>query len=88
MFGSVRLFVCVSVCVCVRVFTSRGAQNGWAFKMVVVSTGCELAVHHAFNLQCGEPCKQSLQVRCLIGHQNQIGLYSKGTCKGGTFPEG
>ncbi len=24
-------------------------QNGWAFKMVVVSTGCVITVDHAFN---------------------------------------
>ena len=38
------------VCLSVR-FTSRSLQNGWAFKMVVVSTGCAIAVDHAFNYQ-------------------------------------
>ncbi len=36
-----------------RVFILRGIQNGWAFKimkMVAVSTGCAIAVDHAFNL--------------------------------------
>ncbi len=31
------------------VFISRGFQNGWTFKMVVLATGCALAVDHAFN---------------------------------------
>ena len=30
---------------------SRSIQNGWAFKMVVVSTGCAILVDHAFNLE-------------------------------------
>ena len=42
--------VCLSVCLSVRVFISRSIQNGWAFKMVVVSTGCAIAVDYAFNL--------------------------------------
>ena len=32
------------------VLISRSIQNGWAFKMVAVSTGCAIAVDHAFNL--------------------------------------
>ena len=28
---------------------SRSIQNDWAFKMVVVSTDCAIAVDHAFN---------------------------------------
>ena len=54
-FGSVRLSVCVCVCPSSpvlkhhRVFISRSIQNGWALKMVVVSTGCAIAVDHAFN---------------------------------------
>ena len=32
-----------------RVCISRSIQNGWAFKMVVVSTGCAIAVNYAFN---------------------------------------
>ena len=32
-----------------RVVISWSIQNGWAFKMVVVSTGCAIAVGHAFN---------------------------------------
>ncbi len=39
MFGSVHPSVHIS----------RSIQNGWAFKMVVVSTGCAIAVDHAFN---------------------------------------
>ncbi len=31
---------------------SRIIQNGWAFEMFVVSTGCAIAVDHAFNLKC------------------------------------
>ncbi len=34
-----------------RVFISRSIQNGWAFKMVVVSTGCAITVDHAFNMK-------------------------------------
>ncbi len=50
--------VCVSVCLFVRalhsqkhrrVFISRSIQNGVAFKMVVISTVCTIAVDHAFN---------------------------------------
>ncbi len=41
----VCLFVCVSELSC---FISRGIQNGWAFKLVVVSTGCAIAVDHTF----------------------------------------
>ncbi len=48
-FGSVRPFVCLSVCAH-RVFISRSIQNGWAFKMVAVSTGFAIAVDHPFNL--------------------------------------
>ncbi len=33
-----------------REFISRSIQNCWAFKIVVVSTGCAIAVDHAFNL--------------------------------------
>ena len=33
-----------------RVLISRSIQNGWAFKMVVVSTCCAIAADHAFNL--------------------------------------
>ncbi len=53
-FGSVRVFVCLCVCLLKhhRVFISRSIQNGWAFKMVVVSTGCAIAVDHAFNSSC------------------------------------
>ena len=32
-----------------RMCISRSIQNGWVFKMVVVSTGCAIAVDHAFN---------------------------------------
>ncbi len=39
-------FVCLSVC---GYFISRSIQNGWAFKIVIVSTGCAIAVDHAFN---------------------------------------
>ncbi len=35
-----------------KVFISRSIQNGWAFKMVVVSTGCALAFDLAFNFLC------------------------------------
>ena len=58
-FGSLRLFVCLSVCPSSqvsytlkkhhRVCISTSIQNGWAFKMVAVSTGCAIAVDHAFN---------------------------------------
>ena len=50
---SVRLSVRLSVrqvSYTLRVFISRSIQNGWAFKMVVVSTGCAIAVDHAFNI--------------------------------------
>ncbi len=33
----------------IRVLISRSIQNGWAFKMVVVLTGCTIAIDHAFN---------------------------------------
>ena len=33
-----------------RVFISRSIKNGWAFKMVVVSTVCTIMVDHAFNV--------------------------------------
>ncbi len=32
-----------------RVFISRSIQNGCAFKIVVVSTGCAIAVNNTFN---------------------------------------
>ncbi len=32
-----------------RVFISRSIQNGGTFKMVLVPTGCAIAVDHAFN---------------------------------------
>ena len=32
-----------------RVFISRNIQIGWAFKIIVVSTGCAIGVDHAFN---------------------------------------
>ena len=49
-FGSVHVFVCLWLCDYVtRVFFSRSIQNGWEFKLVVVSTGCAIAVDHAFN---------------------------------------
>ena len=32
-----------------RVFNSRRIQNGWVFEMVVVSTGCTIAVNHTFT---------------------------------------
>ncbi len=47
--------VCLQLCPrspvkkCQRVFISRSIQNGRAFKMVFVSTGCATAVDHAFN---------------------------------------
>ena len=47
--ASVCLFACLCVCPSYRVFISRSLQNYWAFKMVVVSTGCAIAVDHAFN---------------------------------------
>ena len=47
MVASVCLFVCLFVCV---YSVHRKGQNGWAFKMVVVSTGCAIAVDHAFNI--------------------------------------
>ncbi len=34
-----------------RVYISWSIQNGWAFKMVVVSTCCAIAVDHAFNVE-------------------------------------
>ncbi len=61
---SVCLSVCMSVClyVCLfelsclnrltynhRVFISRSIQNGWAFKIIFVSTCCAIAVDQAFN---------------------------------------
>ncbi len=46
--ASVCVFVCVFVCLSVRAL-SRSIQNGWAFKMVVVLTGCAIAVDHTFN---------------------------------------
>ncbi len=33
-----------------RVCIARSIQNGWVFKMVVVATGCAIAVDHAFNI--------------------------------------
>ncbi len=46
-----------------RMVISRSIQNGWAFKMVVVSTGCAIAVDHAliFNVNSGH----QLIVNCL-----------------------
>ena len=41
--------MCLFVCLCVCLFISMAIQNGWAFKMVVVLTGCASAVDHAFN---------------------------------------
>ena len=43
-----------------RVFILRSFQNGWAFKMVVVSTGCAIAVDHTFILWSN--CANSHQV--------------------------
>ncbi len=37
-----------------REFISRSIQNGWAFKIVAVSTGCAIAVDHAFNWMYGK----------------------------------
>ncbi len=34
-----------------RVFISRSIENGGAFKMVVVPTGCAIAVDHPFNFR-------------------------------------
>ncbi len=48
-FGSIRPSICPSVSVRSYEFISTSIQNGWAFKMVVVSTGCAIAVNHAFN---------------------------------------
>ncbi len=48
MFGSVHPSICLSICLFVCL--SIGAQNGWAFKMVIVLTGCAIAVEHTFNL--------------------------------------
>ena len=45
--ASVCLFVCKKH---QRVFFSRSIQNGWTFKIVVFSTGCAIAVDHAFNV--------------------------------------
>ena len=36
-----------------RVFISRSVQNGWAFKLVDVSTGCAIAVDHTLNYRPG-----------------------------------
>ena len=33
-----------------KAFISRSIQNGWVFKIVVISTGSAIAVDHAFNL--------------------------------------
>ena len=46
-----------------RELISRGVKNNWAFKMVVVSTGCTLAVDHAFNVPFREGFQDS--VRCV-----------------------
>ena len=46
----IRLVVSVHLSVNALTATHvRSIQNGWAFKMVVVSTGCAIAVDHAFN---------------------------------------
>ncbi len=61
----IRLVASMCLCVCAakgpmkqksatllkhhRVLISRNIQNVWAFKMVVVSTRCAIAVDHAFN---------------------------------------
>ncbi len=34
-----------------RVFISRSIQNGWAFKRVVVLTGCAIAIDNTFNIK-------------------------------------
>ncbi len=51
-----------------RVCISRSIQNGWAFKVVVVSTGCAIAVDHAFNCvnYCRAPDEQGLQSTCQL----------------------
>ncbi len=33
------------------VFILRDIQNGWAFKMVVLSTGCAITVDHPINIE-------------------------------------
>ncbi len=44
---------------------SSSIQNGWAFKMVVVSTGCAITVDHAFNLKAIF-CQLSLFQQCHV----------------------
>ena len=50
--ASVCLFVCLSVCPTSLSCLSKSVLNGWALKTVLVSTGCALAVDHAFNVYC------------------------------------
>ena len=53
LFGSVCLsvrFVCLSVgALMLENIIECASQNGWAFKVVVVSTGCAIVVDHALN---------------------------------------
>ncbi len=49
-----------------RVYISRSIQNGWAFKMVVVLTGCAITVDHAFNLTDWFIRRQTDGTRCII----------------------
>ena len=52
-----------TVCPSFNALTLEPIQNGWVFKMLVVSTGCAIAVDHAFNWQV---CSLQRQVASLF----------------------
>ena len=61
--GEIIVWYHPSVSLCI----SRSIQNGWAFKMVAVSTGCAIAVDYAFKLYAivGVIPKEGLAGPCL-----------------------